>query len=263
MTHWNMDPEICRIGPFVIRWYGLFFTLSFIFGFFLFNWIYRKEKKSPIDIHQLMVYMLIGTMAGARIGHCLFYDLFYFLSHPLDIFKIWEGGLASHGAAIGIFLALSLYSRKHGDQPFVWLLDRMAIPVALAGALIRTGNLFNSEIIGVPTQKPWALVFERVDQMPRHPAQVYEASVCLILFVFLVIIYIRRNAQAPPGMLLGLFLSMVFGFRFFVEFLKEDQAAFERMLPLNMGQMLSIPAVMTGLFLFFRAFHKSPDLSGR
>jgi len=108
-----------------------------------------------------------------------------------------------------IFLALSLYSRKHGDQPLLWLLDRMAIPVALAGALIRTGNLFNSEIMGVPTQKPWALVFERVDQMPRHPAQVYEASICLILFVFLVIIYIRRNAQAPPGMLLGLFLSLV------------------------------------------------------
>jgi len=257
MVHWNVDPEIYRIGPVAIRWYGLFFMLSFVCGIFILDWIYKKEKKPQEDMQQLLLYMLIGTMAGARLGHCLFYDPSYYLSNPLEILKVWEGGLASHGAAIGILLALYFYSRKHMDQPYLWLLDRMVIPVALAGMFIRTGNFFNSEIIGIPTQIPWAVIFERVDGMPRHPAQLYEALECLIIFVILFIVYKRRGALVPRGMLLGLFLILIFGFRFFVEFFKENQVAFEQRMPLHMGQILSIPAVLTGFFLCLRTFRRS------
>ena len=257
MVHWNVDPEIYRIGPVAIRWYGLFFMLSFVCGIFILDWIYKKEKKPQEDMHQLLLYMLIGTMAGARLGHCLFYDPSYYLSNPLEILKVWQGGLASHGAAIGILLALYFYSRKHMDQPYLWLLDRMVIPVALAGMFIRTGNFFNSEIIGIPTQIPWAVIFERVDGMPRHPAQLYEALECLIIFVILFIVYKRRGALVPKGMLLGLFLILIFGFRFFVEFFKENQVAFEQRMPLHMGQILSIPAVLTGFFLCLRTFRRS------
>ncbi|HUH96953.1 MAG TPA: prolipoprotein diacylglyceryl transferase [Anaerolineales bacterium] len=257
MVHWNVDPEIYRIGPVAIRWYGLFFMLSFVCGIFILDWIYKKEKKPQEDMQQLLLYMLIGTMAGARLGHCLFYDPSYYLSNPLEILKVWEGGLASHGAAIGILLALYFYSRKHMDQPYLWLLDRMVIPVALAGMFIRTGNFFNSEIIGIPTQIPWAVIFERVDGMPRHPAQLYEALECLIIFVILFIVYKRRGALVPKGMLLGLFLILIFGFRFFVEFFKENQVAFEQRMPLHMGQILSIPAVLTGFFLCLRTFRRS------
>jgi phosphatidylglycerol---prolipoprotein diacylglyceryl transferase len=256
MIRWNVDPNIFHIGPWAIRWYGLFFMVSFIGGIFLFDWIYKKENESPENINRLLLYMMIGTMAGARFGHCLFYDPIYYFSNPLDIFKIWEGGLASHGAAIGILLALYWYSRRHADKPYLWLLDRIAIPIALAGTLIRIGNLFNSEIIGIPTQIPWAVVFERVDQLPRHPAQLYEASVCFLTFAILIAVYKNRNTQTPRGMLLGLFLLLVFGSRFFLEFIKEDQSAFEHGMILNMGQILSIPAILIGLFIFFRALRE-------
>ena len=256
MAHWNVDPEILRIGLFAIRWYGLFFMFSFIWGILIFNWIYKKENIPTTNVHQLLLYMLIGTIAGARLGHCLFYDPLYYLRNPLDIFKIWEGGLASHGAAIGILLALYWYSRRHTDKPYLWLLDRMAIPIALAGTLIRIGNFFNSEIIGIPTQLHWAVVFERVDQLPRHPAQLYEASVCFLTFAILIAVYKNQNTQTPRGMLLGLFLLLVFGSRFFLEFIKENQSAFEHGMILNMGQILSIPAALIGLFIFFRALRE-------
>jgi phosphatidylglycerol---prolipoprotein diacylglyceryl transferase len=256
MFHWNGDPEIFRIGIIAMRWYGLMFMLSFVFGMYILDWIYRKEHKPAANNNKLLAHMLIGALAGARIGHCFFYDPSYYLCHPLEILTIWEGGLASHGAAIGILLMLYFYSKKHPDQPYLWLVDRIAIAVALAGTFIRIGNFFNSEIIGTPSLLPWSVVFCRIDNIARHPAQLYEALAYLVIFLVLLMIYKRRFEEIPQGLLLGLFLVLVFGFRFFVEFAKENQAAFEEHMDLNMGQLLSLPAVPAGLFLVFRAMRK-------
>ncbi len=252
MFHWNVDPEIFSIGFIHIRYYNTLFMLAFICGLIMFNWIYKREGKPLEDLDSLLIYMLFGTIIGARLGHVIFYDPGYYFSQPVRILKVWEGGLASHGAAVGILLALYLYTRKHPDQPYLWLLDRISIAVALAGTFIRLGNFFNSEIIGKPTDVPWAVIFERVDTLPRHPTQIYEATAYFLIFLFLFFKYKKLGAKTPSGHLFGLFLILVFGFRFFVEFLKENQSAFEAQLPLNMGQILSIPLVIGGFYLLFR-----------
>ncbi|MCS6968200.1 MAG: prolipoprotein diacylglyceryl transferase [Cytophagales bacterium] len=258
--HWNADPEIFSIGPFTIRWYGLLFALGFFIGQFIMAHIYRLEGKPQADLEKLLLYMIISTVVGARLGHCLFYQPDYYLAHPIDILKIWEGGLASHGAAIGILLGLWLYSRKRPDQPYIWLLDRIVIVVALGGGLIRIGNLMNSEIIGKPTTLPWAFIFHKVDELPRHPAQLYEAISCLILFTILYRIYMKYKEKTPQGRLFGIFVWVVFGLRIGYEFIKENQVPFEENLPLNMGQLLSIPLVAIGLWIYARSFraHKAP-----
>jgi len=253
MIHWNVNPEIFRIGFFALRWYSLLFMLAFLVGLYIFNWIYKRENKPVTDLDPLLIYMLLGTIIGARLGHCLFYDPGYYLSHPIKILMVWEGGLASHGAAIGILIALYLYSLKKKDQPFLWLLDRIVIVVALAGSFIRTGNLFNSEIIGKPTHLPWAFIFERVDNIPRHPTQIYEALVYFLIFLLLFFIYKKHGAKVKQGLLFGLFLILVFGFRFLVEFVKAPQEAFEQSMALDMGQLLSIPLVLTGVYFIYRA----------
>jgi prolipoprotein diacylglyceryl transferase len=163
-----------NLGPFSVRWYGLLFAASFVIGFQIMNWIFKIEKKSEKDLNDLVWYMILGTVIGARLGHCLFYNPEYYLSNPLEILKIWQGGLASHGAAVGILTAMYLYSKKKVGQSFLWILDRVVITVALAGSLIRLGNLFNSEIIGIPTDLPWGFVFTLIDEIPRHPAQLYS-----------------------------------------------------------------------------------------
>ena len=252
MIHWNVNPEIFRIGFVAVRWYSLLFMLAFVAGIYIMNRIYKYEKKPVEAVDHLLMYMLFSTVIGARLGHCFFYDPAYYLSNPLKILMVWEGGLASHGAAIGILIGLYLYSKKYKDQPFLWLVDRVVITVALAGAFIRTGNLFNSEIIGAPTDLPWAFVFDRVDQIPRHPSQIYEALAYLIVFVILYRLYMKQKGKTPNGQLLGLFLILVFGFRFFVEFVKANQEPFEQGMALNMGQILSIPAVLAGFWLLFR-----------
>ena len=257
MIEWNVNPEIFHIGFISIRYYSLLFMLSFILGIVIFNNIYKREHKPKADLDPLLIYMMLGTVIGARLGHCLFYDPSYYLSNPIKILKVWEGGLASHGAAIGILLSLYLYSRKHPDQPFLWLVDRIVITVALAGFFIRMGNLFNSEIIGKPTDVPWAFIFVRA-QVPdpmisRHPTQIYEALAYLVIFGILYYIYKKQGPKVRRGFLLGLFLILVFGVRFFVEFLKENQVAFEAGMALNMGQILSIPAVIAGIVLIIWA----------
>jgi prolipoprotein diacylglyceryl transferase len=253
MVRWNVNPEIIHFGFVSIRYYSLLFMLSFIIGIIIFHWIYKKENKPVADIDQLFMYMIFGTVLGARLGHCLFYDPSYYLSNPVKILKVWEGGLASHGAAIGILAALYFYANKRKDQPFLWLVDRIVIGVALAGFFIRLGNLFNSEIIGIPTDVPWAFIFVRIDNIPRHPAQLYEALACLIIFIALIALYKSKGAKTKRGFLLGLFLILIFGFRFFVEFLKESQSAFEQNMVLNMGQLLSIPLVILGIIIISRA----------
>jgi prolipoprotein diacylglyceryl transferase len=250
---WDVSPEILDTEYFSIRWYGLLFALGFLLGQQILIYIFKKEGKPESDVEVLTVYMVLSTIVGARLGHCFFYEWDYYSQNPLKILKIWEGGLASHGATIGILFALWLYARKKKGQSYLWVVDRIVITVALAGGLIRLGNLMNSEIIGEPTTVPWAFIFTSVDNQPRHPAQLYEAISCFILFGFLFWLWNRRKAKTPEGSLLGIFLIYIFGLRFFYEFLKENQVAFEENMALNMGQWLSIPAVLGGIFVLLIA----------
>jgi prolipoprotein diacylglyceryl transferase len=247
--HWNISPTIFSIGPVSVRWYGLLFAMSFVVGYFIMLRIFRKENIPEPLLDSLSMYMLIATVVGARLGHVLFYEPESYLAHPLDILKIWQGGLASHGAAIGILVGLYLFSRK-SRQPFLWVIDRIVIVVALAGFFIRTGNLFNSEIYGNVTNLPWGFIFDRTGEtLPRHPTQIYEALAYLAVFIFLLWYYFKKEGKPRQGFLLGVFLIGVFGFRFFVEFIKEPQVQFENSMALNMGQWLSIPFVIAGIVL--------------
>lgn len=250
---WDMDPVLFTLGPLSIRWYGLLFMTGFLVGFFIMRSVFRREGKSETDLDPLLLYMMLGTVIGARLGHVLFYDPVYYLTNPADIPAVWKGGLASHGGAIGILIALYYYARKRRDQPYLWIVDRIVIPTALAGFFIRLANLFNSEIIGVPTDKAWAFIFSRVDQQPRHPAQLYESLSYLAIFAVLMWVYRKLGDKTPKGLLLGLFLVLIFTARFLIEFVKERQAAFGETLPLSMGQLLSIPAVLIGAMLIYRA----------
>lgn len=250
--HWGVDPEIIRIGAFAIRWYGLLFAISFFAGYRITQWIYQKENFPKADVDELLIYVLLGVVVGARLGHCLFYEPDFYLSNPIEIFKFWRGGLASHGAAVGILTALYLYAKKKPKQNYIWVVDRVVIVVALSGFFIRMGNLFNSEILGKSSDVAWAFIFTRIDTIPRHPTQIYEALAYLSIFVLLIIVY-RKFHPPSPGTLLGIFLTCIFGFRIFVEFFKEDQSAFEAGMALNMGQILSIPLVLIGVFLLIRS----------
>lgn len=251
---WSQSPEIFTYGSFSIRWYGVLFAVGFLVGQQIMMRMYKIEGKPLADIESLMMYIVISTVLGARLGHCLFYEPDYYLAHPLDILKVWEGGLASHGATVAILFAVWLFSRKHPDQSYLWVLDRLVIVVALSGALIRFGNLMNSEIIGKPTDVPWAFIFTAVDYLPRHPAQLYESLSCVALFLFLLWVYSRYKAALPEGRIFGLFLIILFSLRFFYEFLKENQVDFENNLALNMGQILSIPLVLIGVYVLWRSF---------
>ncbi len=255
---WSVSPEIISFGPIHIRWYGLLFATSFIIGFKIMEWIYKKEKKNLDDLNDLIWYMILGTVIGARLGHVLFYNPGFYLTHPIEILMVWKGGLASHGAAIGILTAIYLYSKKKKDQSFLYVMDRIVITVALAAFFIRTGNLFNSEIIGKPTDLPWGFIFTSVDNVPRHPTQLYEAFSYLASFFVLFSIYKKRDGKFKDGLLFGIFLIWIFGFRIFVEYFKENQSAFEQGMILNMGQILSIPLVIFGLYLLFRKPKERP-----
>lgn len=243
---WSVSPEIFHIGPLAVRWYGLLFAMAFIVSYQIVLWMYKKEHKPESDVEQLTVYMILGTVIGARLGHCLFYNPEYYLSNPLEIIMVWKGGLASHGAAIGILTAVYLYSRKKKEN-YIVMLDKLAVVVAISGCFIRLGNLFNSEIIGKPVDVAWAFIFTSVDNQPRHPAQLYEAIAYLIIFFILLYVYKNKMKNYGKGLLLGLLLILIFGFRFFVEFLKVEQSPFERGMVLDMGQILSIPFVATGI----------------
>jgi prolipoprotein diacylglyceryl transferase len=223
-----------------------------VLGYLILNQIFKNEKRPSADLEQLAVYIIFGTVIGARLGHCLFYNPEYYLANPVEILKVWTGGLASHGAAIGIIFSIYLFSKKKKDLTMLWILDRVVIVVALAGCLIRLGNLFNSEIIGKAADVPWAFVFISVDDIPRHPAQLYESIAYFLIFVILLLVYQKKFPKLTEGTLFGLFLVLVFSFRFFIEFVKEVQEEFEASLALNMGQILSIPFVLIGLYFLLR-----------
>ena len=248
---WNVSPEIFSIGPITLRWYGLLFAMSFVIGYLIMQSIFAKENLPIALLDELATYMIIATVVGARLGHVLFYEPESYLKHPLDILKIWEGGLASHGAGVGIMIALYFFSRRN-HKPYLWAFDRVVIVVALAAFFIRTGNLMNSEIFGKPTNLPWAFIFSRVSDIPRHPTQIYEGLCYLATFFFLLNYYYRKDGKPRSGSIFGMFLILIFGVRIIIEFLKEPQVGFENNLTFNMGQMLSVPFVILGIYLFVR-----------
>ena len=256
--HWNPSPEIFTIPgiDWPVRWYGLMWALAFIGSHFFMNRIYRVEGRTEKELDTLTLYIIIGTILGARLGHCFFYDPGYYLAHPIDILKVYEGGLASHGGAIGILIAMWLYCRKTKES-WLWLFDKIVVVVPLASMLIRFGNLMNSEIIGTPTNVPWAFIFETVDNLPRHPSQLYEALFYLFLFGLMYWLWKNKREFFGPGFMFGLMCTLLFSERFFVEFFKENQESFEAGMTLNMGQILSIPFVVVGLFMMWRRNKKS------
>jgi len=256
---WNVEPEIFSLGIFSLRWYGLLFAAAFVFGYFLMKKIFLQENIPLNLLDRLTWYMVFGTIIGARLGHCLFYEPGYYFKNPAEMIQIWHGGLASHGAGIGILIALYIFSRVE-QLPYSWILDRMTIMVALSGFLIRMGNLFNSEIFGHPTSLPWGFEFVRSPEwyqspifaQPSHPTQIYEALAYLAIFVLLFRLYFKKSEKPYPGFLFGIFLISLFTVRFFIEFLKIDQVNFEKGMVLNMGQLLSIPFILCGSYMLLR-----------
>lgn len=244
---WNVNPEIFRVGSFAVRWYGLLFASAFLFSYLIMQRVFKNENLGEAVLDKLTVYMALGVIVGARLGHCLFYQPGYYFSHPLEIIAVWQGGLASHGAAIGILVALALFARKE-KKDYTWILDRIAIVAALSGCLIRIGNLMNSEIYGVETNLPWGFVFIREgEHAPKHPTQIYEALAYLLIFFILFRLYWRQKGRHVQGTLVSMACILIFTTRFLIEFLKEPQVDFERTMSLNMGQLLSIPFILIGI----------------
>ncbi len=254
LIHWKFDPILVAIGPVSIRWYGLLFVAAFFVGQAILARVFKAEDVPPENAGRLLLYSLLGTIVGARLAHCLFYDPQYYLSHPLEILHIWEGGLASHGGAVGMLVGLWLGSRATRPHlPFLWLVDRVTIPAALGAVFVRVANFLNSEIVGLPTSSArWGVVFESVDQFPRHPAQLYEAAAYLIIAFVLLVAYRRFGKRTPQGLLFGWFMLLVFSVRIAVEFFKVPQAAYESGQIFSVGQYLSLPFVALGAAMVLR-----------
>jgi len=245
---WNASPEIFEIGSLAVRWYGVFWALSFLLGYEIILRIFKREGLPSKQADKLLIYMALGAIVGARLGHCFFYDFEYYSQNLLEVFKIWEGGLASHGGAIGILLALYFYKKRISTKSYAWLLDRLVIPISLGAFFIRMGNLMNSEIYGHETGLPWGFIFVRAGELvPKHPTQFYEGIPYLVLFLILGWLYLKKMKKLPEGFLLSFFAIFMFTVRFLVEFIKEDQSAFEANMILNMGQLLSLPLVIAGI----------------
>ena len=245
---WSGDPILISLGSLSIRWYGLLFALSFFVGMKIIEWIFTREKKKVEDVEHLFLYVILGAVIGARLGHCIFYDPSYYLANPLKIFAVWQGGLASHGGAIGVVISLYLFSLRYKYR-YIWLLDRIVIPALLAGAFIRVGNFFNSEIIGIASTLPWAIIFSNFDAIPRHPAQLYESLSYFILSFVIFYLYKNYKGAVKDGYLFGFYLVSVFSVRFLIEFVKFKQEAYTNDLLLSTGQFLSIPFILLGIYM--------------
>ena len=252
MIHWNVDPEIFNIAGFGPRYYGLAFVLGFIIAERYIGKFLLRDGYTAQDVSKLFTFSLFGTIIGARLGHCLFYEPGYYLSNPILILKVWEGGLASHGGFLGVMISIWLFNRKVKRISYLYLLDLAAAPALLTGSFIRIGNLMNSEILGHPSNVSWAFIFERVDNIPRHPAQIYESFgyFCVSMLVFYL--YSKYEKVWPHGRFVGITLVLGMSWRFFTEFFKDNQVAFEQGMTLNMGQLLSIPMILIGLALIYQ-----------
>lgn len=257
--NWNPDPILFQLGEISLRWYSILFMSGLYIGYSIVHRIYSKENISTEKLNSLAMYIFLGTIIGARLGHCLFYDWDYFSHHIVEIFLPIRNinghvhftgfqGLASHGGAIGVAVAIFLYCLKFKDR-YLFVLDKIAVATPLVGAFIRLGNLMNSEIIGKTTDVPWAFVFEKVDNYPRHPTQLYEFVCYALLFFIMIALYCHFYGKKQDGFLFGIFIFLLFAGRFFVEYFKIVQEDFEKNLPLNMGQLLSIPFMCWGIYL--------------
>ncbi|MDO5342402.1 MAG: prolipoprotein diacylglyceryl transferase [Bacteroidia bacterium] len=265
---WDVNPYIFvfpenfpLLGGHPVAWYGLLWAMVFIIGYYLIKAIFKKEGLGEEWADKILMYMLVFTIVGARLGHCLFYEPAYYFGNPVKFLAVWEGGLSSHGGAIGILIGMYIYSKKLG-KPFLWVLDRLVICVAIGGALIRTGNLMNSEIYGDATTLPWGFKFVRewapgtpIDAIPAcHPTQIYEALFCIITFVILLRLFFKKDTvNKYPGFFFSFFLLMIFGSRIIIEFIKQPQVEFENSMTLDMGQWLSIPFFITGIVIMVMA----------
>ena len=277
--NWDVPRQIFSIGSFELRWYSVLFVSGFILGWFIFRWFFRKEGIKEQLLDSLLYTLLIGTIVGARLGHCLFYEPSYYLGSWKgfwEIFMPWKGGLASHGGTIALVIAMWWYARHYGrknDFDFVWILDHLAIPTAFAAFFIRLGNLFNSEIFGHVTELPWGFYFphslegmQEFNQfghcLPHHPTQLYEGLTYLLLGITLILLYKFCRKKMYRGTVIGIFFIVVFGSRFLIEFVKNDQVAFEALMKFNLGQWLSVPFILLGIgFLVYAFVKKEPFVS--
>lgn len=272
---WDVDPELFTIFGREIRWYGLLWVIGLIVAVYIVQKIFEKEKMPEKWFDSLFVYMMLGIILGARLGHCLFYEPAHYLANPLDILKIWEGGLASHGGVLGIIIAVWLYSKKVTKKSMVWTFDRVIVPTGFTAATIRFGNLMNHEIYGAVTEQPWGFRFienigawkagvaEPIFSEPSHPTQIYEALVYLLVFAITMYLFWKTNAKKKQGLLIGIAMIIIFASRFFIEYIKEVQVASEIAMRENtgliLGQWLSIPFVLWGVWLVWNALrNKSP-----
>ena len=266
--HWNPDPEIINIFGISIRYYGLLFVSGLILCIYILRWIYKRENIPSEYLEKLSIFGMIGILVGARLGHCLFYEPSYYLSHPLEMILpitflpgggvkfIGYQGLASHGGALGLLIALYFYSRKT-KHSMIHTLDLIAVVAALECGFIRLGNFMNSEIIGVPSTKPWSVIFERVDNVPRHPAQLYEAISYFIIFTIMMILYKKMGDRLKNGFFFGLATVLCFTARIIIEFVKENQVVFEDRMTFNMGQLLSLPYLVVGIGFIIYGLRKT------
>lgn len=290
MIKWDVSPVIFEILGREVRWYGLLFAFGLLlFGPWLVEKIWNKEKLNPDWLNKLYIYVVVGTVVGARLGHVLFYNPSYYLANPAKIFAIWEGGLASHGGTIGVIIALWLYSRNVSKKPLLWILDRVAVPTGLVAAFIRLGNLMNSEIFGCPTELPWAFSFVQSSEYAKlevlrqagvaltteqqrllegtmgwHPTQVYEALAYTVVFFICLWLYWRRGVtKRHEGFIIGCFMIGIFGSRLLIESIKLVQEPWEldlvNAIGLNMGQLLSIPFVLMGLWCIIQSYRHQPS----
>ncbi len=269
--NWNVDPEIINVFGISIRYYGLLFVSGLILCIYILGWIYKREDIPSKHLEKLSIYGMIGILAGARLGHCLFYEPSYYLSHPLEMilpitfppdggikFSGYQG-LASHGGVLGLLIALYFYSRKT-KHSMIDTFDLIAVVAGLSFGFIRLGNFMNSEIIGIPTTKPWGVIFERVDYVPRHPAQLYEAISYFIIFAIMMILYKKLRDRLNNGFFFGLATVLFFTARFIIEFVKENQVGFEDGMILNMGQLLSLPYIVVGIGFIIYGLMKTRKL---
>lgn len=256
---WNVSPEIFS-GFVTVRWYGLMFAIGFLVGYEIVARMFKHEGAPEKWLGILLIYVVIATIVGARLGHVFFYEWDIYKADPIKILYIWEGGLASHGGTIAIILAVILYSVFVTKKSPLWTFDRLVIAIALVGGLIRLGNLFNSEIFGTATDLPWGFMFVRSREWHElyegqavHPTQIYEALCYFALFGLLMWMYWKKNAEERPGLILGIFFIGIFLPRFIIEFIKNDQVAREATMTLNIGQQLSIPFILLGVLLVIYA----------
>ncbi len=262
---WDVSPEIFSIGPLTLRWYGLLWGLAIYFAYLVVIRIYKNENRPEVWGDKMFFYGAVSLIIGARLGHCLFYgaggDFWYYYKNPFEIIKVWEGGLSSHGGAIGLLIGMWLYTRNVTKKSYLYVMDRLVIGVAIGGALIRLGNLMNSEIYGETTAMPWGFIFVRDGQTePKHPTQIYEMLYCLVTFAITMLMYWKAKLYRREGLIFGVFLIGIFLTRFLLEFIKNPQEAFEEGMLLNMGQILSLPLIIWGVFLIIRAFVRPAEL---